>query len=171
MTATGFTVVNQGSAAAGAFAVDLSDGTSFSFSALAAGASVSQSFACAASSRTASISPADDSAAGTASAAIPVCPPPAAATLTLSCAQGGPVGGPMQFTGTLTPAAQGSPVTVTYTPSRGSASTDTVVTAADGSFADTFTPRTAGTWTAAAQWAGDATRQAASSASCTFPVG
>ena len=92
MTATGFTVGNHGSAAAGPFAVGLSDGTSFSFAGLGAGGSVGRSFACAADARSARISPAGDAAAGQGAVAIPACPPVARLVLVAVTATGFTVG-------------------------------------------------------------------------------
>ncbi len=169
--ATGFTVDNAGGGPAGAFSVLLSDGTSFPFAGLAAGASLSQSFACAASARTASIDPASDAAAGSATVPVPACPPPARASLTLACPGGGPLGAVYSVSGNLSPTVSGTSVSITYTPSRGSPVSDTVTTDPTGNYSDSFTPRTAGEWTAQAQFAGDATRQPAASTSCTFAVG
>ncbi len=62
-------------------------------------------------------------------------------------------------------------MTVTYTPTRGASVTDTVKTDASGAYTDSFTSPTSQTWTAQARFAGDGTRTAATSASCSFGVG
>jgi hypothetical protein len=76
------------------------------------------------------------------------------------------------ITGTVTPAVNATPVTLTYTPPPGSTGTltkDNVTTDNTGYFADDFAANAPGTWTATASFAGDSTR-APSTASCTFTV-
>jgi hypothetical protein len=75
------------------------------------------------------------------------------------------------LSGSLTHAVAGSTVTITYTPLRGQSVTDTVTTDSAGNFSDSFVPRSSSTWTAQAKFAGDTTRLAATSTSCTFSVG
>jgi hypothetical protein len=168
---SGFTIQNAGTGPAGAFTVTLSDGTNFTVSGLDPGASASESFACSPTARTASINPASYAGAGGATFPIPACPPRVSASLTLTCPGGGPLGVSYAFSGSLTPTLAGSTVTITYTPLRGSSVTDTVTTDSAGAYKDSFTPRSSSTWTAQAQFSGDATRLPASSPSCTLPVG
>jgi hypothetical protein len=74
--------------------------------------------------------------------------------------------------GTLAPAINASPVSITYTPpptSGQTPTTDSVTTDNTGYFADSFGQNASGTWTVTATFAGDITR-APSTATCTFTV-
>jgi WD40-like Beta Propeller Repeat len=98
-------------------------------------------------------------------------PPPVPTALTVSC-QPGTADVPADVTGSLTPSVSAAPIRLTYQRegAPGDTITDTVSTAADGSFADRPTPDAAGTWDAVATYAGDSTHQAATSPTCQFTV-
>jgi hypothetical protein len=75
-------------------------------------------------------------------------------------------------TGTLTPAVNGSPISITYTPPANSGqqpTTDHSTTDETGYYADSFGENASGTWTVTATFTGDTTRDSAT-ASCTFAV-
>jgi hypothetical protein len=76
-------------------------------------------------------------------------------------------------TGNLTPALNGSPVSITYNPPANSGqqpTTDKITTDDTGYFADDFGGADQpGTWTATATFAGDSKR-APSTATCTFTM-
>jgi hypothetical protein len=94
-------------------------------------------------------------------------------TITLTCPTNLlPPNTPASVNGTLTPAVNGSPVRITYTPPANSSqppTTDNVTTDDTGYFADSFGENVSGTWTVTAKFAGDATR-ASSTATCAFTV-
>ncbi len=101
----------------------------------------------------------------------PGAPPPPAAALTLSCPPAvstGRVGSSVGFTGSLTPAVAGSSVTITYQGGSATQPPHTVMTDANGNFSDAIV-LPSGSWTASAQFSGDATR-GPSSALCGFTV-
>jgi len=79
---------------------------------------------------------------------------------------------PASITGTVSPAVNGTPVSISYSPppgSGGTPGTDNVTTDGAGNFADTYAQDAAGTWDVTATYAGDTTH-APSTASCTFDV-
>jgi hypothetical protein len=79
------------------------------------------------------------------------------------------VGSAAVTTGSLTPAANGTPVTITYVGPGGAGGTDNVITDSSGNFSDQFIFSASGSWTVTATFAGDATRQP-QTASCPLTV-
>jgi peptide/nickel transport system substrate-binding protein len=80
------------------------------------------------------------------------------------------VGKPLTVTGRVTPAVAGITVTLTYQPPSGTAITRSVTTNADGEYSDAYTPSDIGAWTVTARWDGDASHEAATSATQAFTV-
>jgi hypothetical protein len=101
----------------------------------------------------------------------PAPPGPVATSLLITTC--GPVGQfPRAFTGQVTPAVAGLSITMTYTPPvPGAAIVQTVTTNAAGQFNDTAATVTPGTWSATANFAGNAGNSASTSPSCDFPGG
>ena len=108
---------------------------------------------------------------------VPVSGAPAATSLTQTCPASPHFNGsPMTTTGTLTGVGAGATVVVTYTRPNGTSFTDSVTTAANGSWSSTTTPgdgsfiTNAGTWTIESRYAGDATHAASSASACSVVV-
>jgi hypothetical protein len=94
-------------------------------------------------------------------------PPPPASVMTLTCPPA-VLRGTVRFSGSLSPAVVGSPVTITYQGVSPTPSPHTVMTDPSGNFTDGIFLGS-GNWTATAQFPGDATR-GPSSAVCGFTV-
>lgn len=96
-------------------------------------------------------------------------PSPPASTIAVACVRSGdPATGAVQLTssGALTPARAGLPVTITYSAPGATPIVRSVTTGADGSYGDSSTAPP-GSWTATAEWAGDAVASGSSaSAGC-----
>jgi hypothetical protein len=76
----------------------------------------------------------------------------------------------MSFSGTLTPPAPGSTITIDYTPPSGAAIVHSVVDGANGGYADTLAPTMSGDWHAQSHWAGNANNLPSDSSVCAFTV-
>ena len=74
------------------------------------------------------------------------------------------------LSGTITPAVQGATVTLTYTKAGAVVVERSATTQANGSFSDTYTPDSGGSWSVTANWAGDEIHQSATSSAATFEV-
>jgi hypothetical protein len=79
-------------------------------------------------------------------------------------------GSGITVTGTLNPALSNKTVTLTYMKPDGSALNRTVVTDQNGTYADSYIPTEAGSWSVKASWKGDSTHAGASSSSVSFTV-
>ncbi|HEU4907145.1 MAG TPA: Ig-like domain-containing protein [Solirubrobacterales bacterium] len=105
-------------------------------------------------------------------ALVPVSPPteePRKSTLTIDqCPAEVVTPKPIEVAGSLSPAAAGSPVAVTFDYPKDDPVTKTVTTGADGSWSADHTPNPnyVGTWTVTAHFAGDATRLPATAPTC-----
>jgi outer membrane protein assembly factor BamB len=97
---------------------------------------------------------------------------PTTPTLTCTPASSSLVAGStMTITGSMTPAASGETITLTYTPPSGSPIARTVTTDSQGHYQDMYQPQSNGTWSVTASFAGDTQYSAASSPTATFTVG
>jgi len=72
--------------------------------------------------------------------------------------------------GSLNVTLSGKTVTLTYRKPDGSTINRTITTGSDGSFSDSYTPDTTGSWSVTASWAGDYTYKGATSSSQSFMV-
>jgi len=72
--------------------------------------------------------------------------------------------------GSITPALEGVPVTLTYWRPNGSTLNRTGTSSSGGKFSDTYTPDASGTWNVTASWLGDADHDGATSATVSFSV-
>jgi hypothetical protein len=94
--------------------------------------------------------------------------------LTLACPAGGQAGSPLPFTGTLTPAVAGSPVSIDYTsPGAMTPITHSVRTDANGAFGDSFVAPAPGSYSVSASFDGGSgadERQSSTSDTCTINV-
>jgi cobalamin biosynthesis Mg chelatase CobN len=66
-------------------------------------------------------------------------------------------GSSINVTGSISPAVDNATVTLTYTKPDATTLVRTVTSSADGSYIDTLTPDSTGSWNVKASWAGDAT--------------
>lgn len=76
----------------------------------------------------------------------------------------------MAVSGSISPAVSGATVTLTLTKPDGTTSTRTTTTDSNGSYSDSYSPDAVGSWSVIASWAGDSTRNGASSPSAPFTV-
>ena len=103
-------------------------------------------------------------------------PPPGqvATTLTLRCPSQSAVNSALAVSGTISPAVAGATVTVTYRYQDAQNQTQTithqVLVAAGGSFSDSATAFTTGTWTVQAGFAGSSGFLASQSPACSTPI-
>lgn len=97
-------------------------------------------------------------------------PPLVQSSLSLTCPTA-TAGAPVDVTGSLSPAASGATIRITYSNQQavGGAITDTVGTAASGAFSDQPVPGAAGTWQAQATYGGNSVQRGASG-HCVFAV-
>ena len=94
----------------------------------------------------------------------------AVSTLTLTCPAGGKPGN-YALNGTLTaPVPSGAAVELHITPPGGPEAVQTVTTNATGTYAGSFTPPSAGTWTIFARWPGDANSRPDDSPVCQVAI-
>lgn len=72
--------------------------------------------------------------------------------------------------GTISPTVNGVTVTLTYTKPDGTSLTRTALSGNGGTYADTYTPTTEGSWSVTASWAGNDDYQGSTSSAATFTV-
>jgi len=92
---------------------------------------------------------------------------------TMSCAASPtsvPVGEPVTVSGAITPTCGGVPVTLTYTRPDATTTTRKVLTNANGTYTDEFTPTSVGVWYVKASWDGDENHMGAESQKFLFTV-
>lgn len=79
-------------------------------------------------------------------------------------------GGSVTVSGSISPVVSGATVILVYTKPDGTTLTRTAITGSDGSYSDSYRPDATGSWSVAASWYGDATRDGSLSSTKAFTV-
>jgi hypothetical protein len=100
---------------------------------------------------------------------VPV-PPPTIESIIATCDATGTVGIPVTTGGTLTPPVVGASVTIQITDPGAANTSQSASVGSDGRFSITYTPTSAGMWSATATYGGDATHASTTGMACLTAV-